>query len=132
MNNNDGADERSSQQISGDTVPLCTGLIHRTKAGWKHCKERLGGIKMFASRHPMVPGELQTDPIKDDDNSRRNYEENEHLYYFDGVLKRVQNNFYPHYKRETESGVPAERQKRDTRENLLSYILRLTLRNRGQ
>ncbi|KAL4004448.1 vascular endothelial growth factor A [Sarotherodon galilaeus] len=119
-------------KVSGDTVPLCGGLIHRTKAGWKHCKERLGGTKMFASRHPMVPGELQTDPIRDDDNSRRNDEENDHFYYFNGVLKRVQNNFYPHYKRETHSGVPTERQKRDTRENLLSYILRLTLRNRGQ
>ncbi|XP_030599164.1 uncharacterized protein LOC115789791 [Archocentrus centrarchus] len=129
-NHKEASDKRA--QISGDGVPLCRGLIHRTKAGLKHCIERQGGTKseILSSGDPVDAGELQRDSIGNNDNNHLNDEENDHFYYFDGVLKRVQNNFYPHYKRETHNGVPTERQKKDTRENLLSYIHRLTLRNR--
>lgn len=120
--------QSSRPQATDDNMPLCKGLIHRTEAGWKHCVERFAGMgsKMFPQREP-------TDAFKDTEEKEK---EHDHFYYFDGVLRRVQNNFYPYYKRQRwrqrshdkESSVFPVRKK----ENLLSYIQRLTLRNKAQ
>ncbi|XP_056259669.1 uncharacterized protein LOC130186517 [Seriola aureovittata] len=112
-----------------DRAPPCRGLIHRTEAGWKHCMERFAGAgsKLISSRETAgafkETGELEKGH---DDNLPEDDDGYERFYYFDGVLKRVQNNYYPHYKSERRG----KGKKGDTSENLLSYIHRLTLRNK--
>ncbi|XP_032395417.1 uncharacterized protein LOC116704222 [Etheostoma spectabile] len=132
-------------KTTDDDMPICGGLIHRTAAGWKHCMERAARMrsKMFSSKEPTDAfkrtGEQETEriSIRDQKDNLLNDEEHDHFYYFDGVLRRVQNNFYPYYKRQrlekrspedTENSVFTVRNKR---ENLLSYIRRLTLRNKA-
>ncbi|CAJ1070407.1 uncharacterized protein LOC114921302 [Xyrichtys novacula] len=102
-----GAAETTLQKH--DNTPSCRGLIHRTEAGWKHCMRRHSGagLNIFPSGGPTgvseVTGEEQkeattiTDRRGADDNGNDEYD---HFYYFDGVLKRVRNNFYPHYERQ--------------------------------
>lgn len=123
-------------------VPVCRGLIHRTKAGWKHCMERFAGSKMFSSREPKQlafrdTGEQEKEhtSIRDPKDNSPDDDEYDHFYYFDGVLKRVKSHFYPRYKRQmsqtnAENSFPTARTKEATHENLLSYINRLALRNK--
>ncbi len=99
------------------------------------------GSKMFSStdafrdtgeqRHTS-PAEHKENPLHDD--------EYDHFYYFDGVMKRVQNNFYPYYKRQkwrrrsdekTGTSVFTDTKTGDTHENLPSYIQRLAARNKA-
>jgi len=100
--------------------------------------ERMVGpaSKMFPIKD--APDRLEEKPIRDYDRNPVSDDENDHFYYLDGVLKRVWNNFYPFYNRQkhqrrshsnTENGV-TEQNKRDSHENLLSYIKRLTERNK--
>lgn len=140
-------DESSPPQSTGDTVPLCRGLIHRTEAGWKHCMERFAakGSKIVSTQETMdafkEKGELEKKDLsfRGHDDNMLNNDEYDHFYYFDGVLKRVRSNFYPYRKIQgrrkrsndnSESSVTSKREKGDTHENLLSYIRRLTLRNK--
>ncbi|XP_051268133.1 uncharacterized protein LOC127370259 [Dicentrarchus labrax] len=131
-------------KTTDDNMPLCRGLIHRTKAGWKHCVERFAGMgsKMFSSMEPAAAftdtEEEETTSIRDHKDSPLSDDEYDHFYYFDGILRRVQNNFYPDYKRQkrqkrnhdnAENNVFTMRKKGDT-ENL-SFIKRLTLRKKA-
>lgn len=126
-------------QTTDDSVPPCRGLIHRTEAGLKHCMERFAG-EMFSTSEPTDAFQDKGMQGKGHASIRDNNEDGyDHFYYFDGVLKRVQYNFYPYYKRQrrrkrshenTESGVSIVRNKGETYENLLSYIQRLTLKNK--
>lgn len=109
----------------------CGGLIHRNEAGLKHCMERFATITTPTSRPTdashntgRVRGQTPTGDDTDDD---------DHFYYFNGVLKKVRQNFYPYSKRQTrqkkrlentESGVPKARNKRDAHDHLLTYIRR--------
>lgn len=119
-------------------VPICRGLIHRTEAGWKHCMERFAGSKMFSSREATQPAFQDTGghtSIRDPKDSSLNDDEYDHFYYFDGVLRRVQSHFSPHYKRQmsqgnVENSDSTVRRKGATHENLLSYIQRLALKNK--
>ncbi|XP_034753049.1 uncharacterized protein LOC117959827 [Etheostoma cragini] len=132
-------------KTTDDDMPLCGGLIHRTAAGWKHCLERAARMrsKMFSSKEPTDAfkrtGEQETGriSIREQKDNLLDDEDYDHFYYFDGVLRRVQNNFYPYYKRQrlkersledTENSVFTVKNKR---ENLLSYMRRLTLRNKA-
>ncbi|KAM7392522.1 hypothetical protein PAMA_007573 [Pampus argenteus] len=87
------------------TVPLCRGLIHRTEAGFKHCMERFAGKTITTTSGPsdtFQGGGVQEKrhaSIRDDSSD----DEDDHFYYFDGVLKRVQYNFYPYDKRQRRS-----------------------------
>lgn len=138
---------------------FCRGLIHRTEDGLKHCMDRLAGLRMISSiqdsmssqdggynANSAVLNEVNDfDRIREEGTTREHREnppddENDHFYYFDGVL-RVKNNFYPYHKRERRrirlrkrSNDDAEsvfsRKKRDIHENLLSYIRHLTGRNK--
>lgn len=133
--------ESSPPQSADDTAPpLCTGLIDRTEAGWKRCMERFAGAgsKLISSRETTTgalkeTGELEKGhtSVHDDNLPADDDDEYEHFYYFDGVLKRVQNNFYPHDKSERLRGKGShdttERSVRKKGENLLSYIQHLTL-----
>ncbi len=136
-------------QTSDDNVPLCGGLIHRTEAGWKHCVERFAGTgsKMFSSRE-------STDTFQDKEEQGRisppaqQHKENfpddseyDHFYYIDGVMRRVQNNFYPYYKRQrrrkrshenTGDGVFTGTKTGNSPENLLGYIRLVAERKKSQ
>ncbi|XP_035463692.2 uncharacterized protein LOC118284769 isoform X2 [Scophthalmus maximus] len=131
-------------KLTGDTVPLCRGLIHRTEAGWKHCTERFAGTgsKMISSRESMdafervVELEREHASVRDHGDSQPDDDDDDghnHFYYFDGVLKRVKNSFHfksrRRRKRSHDKIISSLRKKRDSSENLLSYIQRLTLRN---
>lgn len=135
----------SSPQATGDNTPLCRGLIHRTEAGWRHCVERFAGMgsKTFSSREPTDAfkdtggQEKEHTSIRDHKDELLNDDEYDHFYYFDGVLRRVQNNFFPSHERKrlrkrshgnTENSAFTVRKRGD---NLLSYIRRLTLRNKS-
>ncbi|KAG8010539.1 hypothetical protein GBF38_009648 [Nibea albiflora] len=92
-------DANPSQTIqAADQLPKVS-LIHRTEAGWKHCLERAAGISS---------GEPADDAFKDPRERERttspvNDDEYDHFYYFDGVLKRVQQNFPPPKRRRGDS-----------------------------
>lgn len=139
----------SPPQTADDNMPLCRGLIHRTEAGWKHCVERFAGTgsKMFSSKEPMAEfkdtgqQEIKHTPTRDNKDNILTDDGYDHFYYFDGVLKRVQYNFYPYYTRQrwqkrshdnTENRDITARKTGDTHENLLSYIQRLTSRNKAR
>ncbi|KAM3599463.1 uncharacterized protein V6R79_006115 [Siganus canaliculatus] len=98
------AEAAVEKQTPEDEELLCRGLIHRTAAGWKHCRDRLTamGSRMSPSgedafketaewEHASLP-ERRGDPP--------DHDEYDHFYYFDGVLRRVQQNFYPYDKRQ--------------------------------
>lgn len=111
-------------QMTDDNAPLCRGLIHRTEAGWKHCLERFAGV---SSGEPTKDAfkdageqEHATDPLNDD--------EYEHFYYFDGVLKRVQNNFHPYNQRQRRR--KRSREDSENRGILHGYIQQLVLKNK--
>ncbi|KAG7238642.1 hypothetical protein INR49_030716 [Caranx melampygus] len=125
-----------------DTAPPCRGLIDRTEAGWKRCMERFAGAgsKLISSRETTTGAFKETGELEKghasvhDDKPPDDDDEYEHFYYFDGVLKRVRNNFYPHNRSERRRGKgshdTSERSVRKKGENLLSYIQRLNLRNK--
>ncbi|XP_015243010.1 PREDICTED: uncharacterized protein LOC107092851 [Cyprinodon variegatus] len=77
------------------TTQLCKGLIDRTEAGWKHCKERQAGPATRPASVWDIPDEknMRRDNLKPPSN------EDDHFYYFNGVLKRVQNNVQVYFKR---------------------------------
>ncbi len=135
----------SSPQTTGHNMPLCRGLIHRTEAGRRHCAERFAGMgsETLSSREP-------TDAFKDTGEQEKEHtsirehkdkllsdDEYDHFYYFDGVLRRVQNNFFPYQKRQRrrkrshDSAENSAFKVRERGENLLTYIRRLTLRNKA-
>ncbi|XP_061589322.1 uncharacterized protein LOC133454616 [Cololabis saira] len=125
------------QKMTGELVPLCGGLIQRTEAGWKHCMERFRqpASMTFPFRAAPGAGKLEKEPARNSPPSTD--DENDHFYFFNGVLKRVQNNFYPDDKRHRrrsfdnrEEGVTREREKGDTGGNFLSYIQSLNERNK--
>ena len=68
---------------------------------------------MFASSEPTE------NTFNDDD------DEYDHFYYFDGVLRRVHNNFYPYYRRQK-----GPKTSHDNTETFLSFIRRLSLQNK--
>nr|XP_040053023.1 uncharacterized protein LOC120831567 [Gasterosteus aculeatus aculeatus] len=96
-----------------DNAPCCGGLVHRSQADG--------------------PVETARDRLLDED-------EDEHFYYFDGVLRRVRNNLYPRQEKErrrkgsrgdSENSVLGVRDEGDTKENFLRYIRRLTPGNKA-
>ncbi|XP_037607756.1 uncharacterized protein LOC119477723 [Sebastes umbrosus] len=127
------------RKTADDNVPLCRGLIHRTEAGWKRCTERSAGMgtKRFSSDAFKDTGEQWERErmfIRDQKDNLISDDEYYHFYYFDGVLKRVQNNYYPRQRRRKRSPNNSENSVftvRNKRDNLLSYIQRLTLRNKS-
>ncbi|XP_047425095.1 uncharacterized protein LOC124996300 [Mugil cephalus] len=136
---NQGGAGSKQLETAADTVSPCGGLTHRTEAGWKHCMERQGIARseLLSSRGTTestqnTPGQRDDDPPNEDD----------HFYYFDGVLKRVQNNFYPFDKTQRrrqqrshnnrKNDVPTEAKRGGSRVNFLSYIRHLTLRNKAK
>lgn len=129
------SDESSPPQSADDTAPSCTGLIDRTEAGWKRCMERFAGAgsKLISSRESTTGAFKETGELEKGHTSVHDDDEYEHFYYFDGVLKRVRNNFYPHDRTERRRGKgsrdASERSVTKKGENLLSYIQRLKLRN---
>lgn len=104
--------------------------------------ERFAGSKMFSSREPTEPAfqdpgeqEKERTSIRNPKDNSVNDDEYDHFYYFDGVLRRVQSHFYPHYKRQmsranVDNSVPSVRANGATTENLLSYLQRLVTRNK--
>ncbi|KAG7499169.1 hypothetical protein JOB18_031102 [Solea senegalensis] len=119
----------NSATSTGDTVPLCRGLIHRTEAGWKHCMERSKtvGESVDAPEGTGEPEHEVTTPVRNHGDTQ----EYDHFYYFDGVLKRVQNTMNENRQSEGRS-VSSVTKKEDTGENLLSYVHRLSLKNRAR
>lgn len=100
-------------QTGEDNAPCCGGLVHRSQADG--------------------PVETARDRLLDED-------EDEHFYYFDGVLRRVRNNLYPRQEKErrrkgsrgdSENSVLGVRDEGDTKENFLRYIRRLTPGNKA-
>ncbi|XP_035996611.1 uncharacterized protein LOC118564027 [Fundulus heteroclitus] len=111
---------------------LCRGLIDRTAAGWKHCEERRGAPP---SRRETPDAGKPENGAKSGGNQNPLSDEDSHFYYFNGVLKRVDNaQFYRKRQRRssraTEKGL-TERQ-RQTQENLQRYIQRLVKKNEAE
>lgn len=104
------------------------------------------GSKMFSSRESTdtfqdkeeqgrtSPPERHKGNFPDDD-------EYDHFYYIDGVMRRVQNNFYPYYKRQrrrkrshenTGDSVFTGTKTGNSPENLLGYIRLAAGRKKSQ
>lgn len=83
-----------SSQAPDGPAPLCRGLIDRTEAGWAHCLERRGGPppNPLSAWETADVRKLQKDPSGGLSQNPLISDEEDHFYYFDGVLKRVQNN----------------------------------------
>lgn len=93
------------------------------------------GSKLISSRETTTGAFKETGELEEGHTSAHDDDdEYEHFYYFDGVLKRVRNNFYPHDSSERRRGTgsrdASERSVTKKGENLLSYIQRLKLRNK--
>ncbi|KAK5611957.1 hypothetical protein CRENBAI_005375 [Crenichthys baileyi] len=60
----EGADK--DLKTASSTAPLCSGLIDRTEAGWKHCVERRGGPspKPVSVWETSDVGKLEKEPIR--------------------------------------------------------------------
>ncbi|XP_023194472.1 uncharacterized protein LOC111609563 [Xiphophorus maculatus] len=95
-------DAEKDMKAPDGPAPLCRGLIDRTEAGWAHCLERQG-------RPPPNPlsawetadvRKLQKDPSGGLRQNPLISDEEDHFYYFDGVLKRVQNNVRVYSRRQ--------------------------------
>ncbi|XP_014857183.1 PREDICTED: uncharacterized protein LOC106926650 [Poecilia mexicana] len=114
-------------------APVCGGLIDRTDAGWAHCLERRGGppSNPLSAWETADVTKLQKGPSGGISQNPLISAEEDHFYYFDGVLKRVQNNVQVYHRRQRRrrrsfrSRGEIERH----RENLQSYIQRLIKRN---
>ncbi|XP_008421719.1 uncharacterized protein LOC103473337 [Poecilia reticulata] len=114
-------------------APLCRGLIDRTDAGWAHCLERRGGPRPnpLSAWETSDVKKLQKDPSGEISQNPLISDEEDHFYYFDGVLKRVQNNvrvYHRRQRRRRRSFRSREEQERH-REILQNYIQRLIKRN---
>lgn len=83
-----------SPQAPDGPAPLCRGLIDRTDAGWAHCLGRQGGppSNPFSAWETADGRKLQKDPSGEISRNPLISDDEGHFYYFDGVLKRVQNN----------------------------------------
>lgn len=125
-------------------VPLCRGLIQRTEAGRKHCEQRSirRGWNIPSSEEPMAAfrhaGLQEKDPTstRDHGDTLLNDDQYDNFYYFDGVLRRVPNDYKRQRRRKmssdnTESSDLTVRNKGLTRENLINYVKRLALRNKA-
>lgn len=128
---------KSSGPQKHEDLPPCRGLIHRTEAAWRRCVERYSGAgsETFPSGEPADGAFKDTGEKKKGAASIREHadsddDEYHHFYYFDGVMKRVGNNFYPRYKRQglrrrrwenTETNIFTEEEEK-SQQNLLSHI----------
>ncbi|KAL6096585.1 uncharacterized protein ACO6RY_05879 [Pungitius sinensis] len=121
------------QNTGDDDAPCCGGLVHRSEADGSVPP----GSKMVPRDAPREAGEQARRPPRDHPLEEDEYE---HFYYFDGVLRRVRNNLYPHQERErrrkgsrgdSQNSVFGVRNKGDTKENFLRYIRRRTSGNKA-
>ncbi|MEQ2267939.1 hypothetical protein XENORESO_012714 [Xenotaenia resolanae] len=132
----EGADK--DLKTASSTASLCSGLIDRSVAGWKHCVERRGGpsSKPVSVWETSDAGKLEKEPMR---RSKQNplSDKDDHFYYFNGALKRVQNNVQVYYERQRRRRHSFRTTENDIKEkweqpqdNLQSYIQRLIKKNK--